>query len=481
MPPQPIAVPNCVAGLYAEYLAWLSARGAGNRSFYGGARSFLVRFPEPQAWADQPLHVRVRAGSHIRPLLNFLMLHGHLRPGYDYLLERRLHAILREGRQSPLGAEIERFLDAATRLGYSVQARGGMASQVAVRMLIQAGVRDLCQLTSTDFCAFEAALVEREARHGRPFDHYASALHAARAVIYHLGAPAEPAPKRSTLSRWSWERHLEGVRPQALRPMVAYLERIQGTHTRSSVQGVASDLANFGRFLARVDPDLESLADLDRRRHIEPYLAAVSSAVNRHTGAPLVAATRKSRILTVGRFLDAMTEWGWAEAPRRRLLFTRDAPRLPQPLPRYLPPDADRRLSRALEASPHRLRADALLLLRATGLRIGELCDLELDCVHEVPGQGAWLKVPLGKLATSAWCRSTTTLWPSSIASSQAAPQDVRCAIPAADVWWSSSSPIKGGESPPTLCGRSCTERPPRPACPLPSRTNSGIPTPLPW
>jgi hypothetical protein len=46
------------------------------------------------------------------------------------------------------------------------------------------------------------------------------------------------------------------------------------------------------------------------------------------------------------------------------------------------------------------LRADALLLLRATGMRIGELLDLELDCVHEVPDAGAWLKVPLGKLDT---------------------------------------------------------------------------------
>ena len=33
-------------------------------------------------------------------------------------------------------------------------------------------------------------------------------------------------------------------------------------------------------------------------------------------------------------------------------------------------------------------------------MRIGELIDLELDCVHEVPGAGAWLKVPLGKLDT---------------------------------------------------------------------------------
>ncbi|MGH9116989.1 MAG: tyrosine-type recombinase/integrase [Acidimicrobiales bacterium] len=68
--------------------------------------------------------------------------------------------------------------------------------------------------------------------------------------------------------------------------------------------------------------------------------------------------------------------------------------------PRYLPPDADRRLTAALEASPNRVAADALLLLRATGLRIGELLDLELDCVHEIPGLGAWLKVPIGKLAT---------------------------------------------------------------------------------
>ena len=38
--------------------------------------------------------------------------------------------------------------------------------------------------------------------------------------------------------------------------------------------------------------------------------------------------------------------------------------------------------------------------MRATGMRIGELTMLELDCVHEVPGSGAWLKVPLGKLLT---------------------------------------------------------------------------------
>ena len=67
--------------------------------------------------------------------------------------------------------------------------------------------------------------------------------------------------------------------------MVAYLERLQGTHARSSVQGTASELAHFGRFLARHDPGLASLALLDRQRHIEPYLTEVAAAVNHRTGA----------------------------------------------------------------------------------------------------------------------------------------------------------------------------------------------------
>ncbi len=142
------------------------------------------------------------------------------------------------------------------------------------------------------------------------------------------------------------------------------------------------------------------MADLDRQRHIEPYLTAVAQARSSRSGAPLSPTERYGRVLAVRSLLDDITEWGWADAPPRRLVFRSDMPRLPQPLPRYLPPNADRRLVAALEDSGNRLTADALLLQRACGLRIGELVDLELDCVHQVPGQGAWLKVPLGKLAT---------------------------------------------------------------------------------
>jgi len=400
MPPVKTVVPPQAAAIYESYLACLAGRGVGNKTFDSGARSFLARYPDPQAWAGLPLDQRL-AGTrpHLQPLLNFLMLHRHLRPGYDYLLDRKLTAIVREAAASPLAADLDRFLAGAEALGYSGRARAGMTSQIAVRMLIQTG-RGLGELTDADFTAFGEAISEREQRLGRDLGHYHGALYASRAVAYHLGAPAEPAPKRSTLGRWSWERHLDGVTDQVRKPMTAYLERIQGTLARSSVQGNASELAHFGRFLARHDPGLASLALLDRQRHMEPYLNEVAAAINHRTGTPIAASTAKGRILTVGSFLDAIAEWGWPEAPVRRLIFPRDAPKLPHPLPRYLPPDQERALLAALENSPDRLLADALLLLRATGMRIGELTMLELDCVHEVPGQGSWLKVPLGKLLT---------------------------------------------------------------------------------
>ena len=85
--------------------------------------------------------------------------------------------------------------------------------------------------------------------------------------------------------------------------MTAYLERLQGTLARSSVQRTASELAHFGRFLARHDPHLESRAGLDRQRHIEPYLNEVAAATSRRTGAAIVASTAKKRIQAVGSFL----------------------------------------------------------------------------------------------------------------------------------------------------------------------------------
>lgn len=124
-------------------------------------------------------------------------------------------------------------------------------------------------------------------------------------------------------------------------------------------------------------------------------------AVNAKNDELITVADRSRRVLALMGFLSEITEWGWAEAPPRKLVFRDDNPKLPQPLPRYLPVDVDRRLTEVLTQRPgNELAAAALRLQRACGLRIGELLDLELDCVHELPEHGSWLKIPLGKLET---------------------------------------------------------------------------------
>jgi hypothetical protein len=74
---------------------------------------------------------------------------------------------------------------------------------------------------------------------------------------------------------------------------------------------------------------LVSLADLDRRRHVESYLTATAQATNSRTGAPLSLSERRGRVLAIHCMLNDIAEWGWADAPSRRLVFSSDLPKLP--------------------------------------------------------------------------------------------------------------------------------------------------------
>lgn len=399
MQPAPASAPEAepAASVLAAYATHLAGTGRGNIAYERAARSFLRRWPDPQDWAARPLPSMLRANSATRPFITFLMVSRRLRPGYDYLLERKLSSFWRDLTGSALQPDLDQFMTAASELGFSERVASGIGSQIIARLLIQTG-RRLDQLTAADFDDLAHQCRLRHERAGRGWRHYRTAMHAARQVLFHLGVLTEPATPTS--KRVPFEQRMVAV-AEPLRPaFVAYLNRKSATCKTKTVSSLATRLAGFGAFLAEADPDLGSLAQLDRRRHIEAFLTSLTTATNSATGEPITVADQAWRVNAVANFLAEITEWGWPDAPPRRLMFRSDLPRLPRPLPRYLPVDADRRLSEALADSPYRLAADALLLQRACGLRIGELLDLELDCVHEVPGQGSWLKVPLGKLDT---------------------------------------------------------------------------------
>ena len=383
--------------LLAAYRAWLAGRGRGCRSFRDGARAFLDRWPEPQTFASEPLDVQLECDQHVRPFITFLLLTDRLRPGYDYLAHRKFASLTKLAAGSRLEGDLAGFQQAASELGFSEHVRTRAAERVVCRLLIQTGGA-MRELSVENLRELEAAFRARaEAKEVSP-DNDLGFLHAAWAVLYHLRIVTVTPPNRRRRDHADTSHHFGGVPTWLAKRLLTYTERLRGTHRRSTIHGIAIRLAHFGRFLVDCDTELESLAGLERQRHIEPYLNAVASATAQGTERTISVGEQRSRIITLGRFLADICEWEWADSPQRRLVFPRDVPRAPRPLPRYLPPDQDRRLRETLGASPKRLFADALLLARACGLRVGELVDLELDCVHELPGAGAWLKVPPSKL-----------------------------------------------------------------------------------
>ncbi len=380
----------------AAYAAHLALTGRGNTAYTQAAKTFLARWPNVQDWAERPLELRLAVNPSLHPLLTFLMVSRRLKPGYDYLLSRKFSSLWRELEGSEIEGDLTRFLAAARVQGFSERVVSSVASQIIYRLLIETG-RSLEEITSGDFDDLRAACIARQDRTGQGWRHYHNAMPAAHQILFHLGILAEPSSSPNWLPT---AERLTRV-PEPLRGVLArYLDRKSVTCVPGTVSSITTRLAHFGRIVSALDPDLSSLVDLDRCRHIEPYLVTVSQTVNTKSGGIISTAEQARRIHAVSNFLTEITEWGWPDAPRRRLLFRSDVPRLPRPLPRYLPPDADRALAGGLANSSNRLAADALLLQRACGLRIGELLDLELDCVHESPGNGSWLKVPLGKLKT---------------------------------------------------------------------------------
>jgi integrase len=384
--------PSPEPDLGGSFSAWLAGRGCTGETYAKSARRFFARWPDPDNWADQPLADRLRLDRNLRVVLNWLILTHDLHPGYDWLVATTPYTCWQEFPTTRHWPDVERFLATAVNLGYAERTRTTAACRVLMRLLIQTG-GPLSAITETDLAALEQAARER-----MDWRRFSAVLHTTRVVLYHLGvlnqSPDDP-PVRGGLE-WRF-----AASPACLRSgFLGYLERLAGIVSSERVRTVARHLAAFGEHLGVNEPEMASFAELDRRRHIEPFLNAVAATTRQDNGEPVSISERRQRISVVSRFLADIAEWGWSDAPQRRLIFPRDAPREPRPLPRYIPLDADRRLHDALEVSPNRLLADGLLLVRATGIRIGELLSLELDCMHEVSGLGSWLKVPLGKFDT---------------------------------------------------------------------------------
>lgn len=193
--------------------------------------------------------------------------------------------------------------------------------------------------------------------------------------------------------RWLHDRALVGFVPKPGRPPPQVLPALARTFLASlvptfrpaTIHCYVFSLRKLYRWL-----DRRGLApELLTRPHIERWLRWLHDA-------GLHASSRHHVLVESRAYLRWLSERRRMRTPADDLIRRGDFPRIPRYLPRPLSAEADRELQHRLAASQDPA-AWALLLMRRTGLRIGELRNLEFHCVRD-DERRPLLKVPLGKL-----------------------------------------------------------------------------------
>lgn len=186
-------------------------------------------------------------------------------------------------------------------------------------------------------------------------------------------------------------------RPPLQHPLAAVFDRAVDSLgmalSPESIRQYRGTVRKFLSYLGADHPEVQLLDQLRREPHILGWMSRLHSQV-----PPLVTA---SYILRIIGLRGICNELAWAEQlPELAHLIRReDIPRLPQRLPRPLTPELDELLQQEFRVR-NDLGGNVFLLIRHTGMRIGECADLSSDCLHST-GPNQWaIHVPLGKLKT---------------------------------------------------------------------------------
>ena len=147
---------------------------------------------------------------------------------------------------------------------------------------------------------------------------------------------------------------------------------------------------SFLAYLHARFPHLRKLSQLRR----DPHLLGWFRFLCQHD-PPLCNLVREARLVQLRRLLRDLADLGHPLPPD--LIRRQDFPPRDQYLPRPLSLEDDQRLQQQLRLSDT-LESNALRLIRATGIRIGECIALPIDCLQSVNEKQVALHVPLGKL-----------------------------------------------------------------------------------
>jgi site-specific recombinase XerD len=188
------------------------------------------------------------------------------------------------------------------------------------------------------------------------------------------------------------------IRPRSFRhPLAAAFQRAVDSFCAAlnpeTTRHYRGTVCNFLTYLGAHHPQLKRLDQLSRDPHILGWMAHLRAQT-----PPLATGSYINLLIALRSILNELA-WTHQRAELARLILRLDLPRAPHRLPRPLTAEQDQLLQQEFRRR-NDLGGNLFLLLRHTGMRIGECIDLSLDCLRST-GPRQWaIHVPLGKLQT---------------------------------------------------------------------------------
>lgn len=197
-----------------------------------------------------------------------------------------------------------------------------------------------------------------------------------------------PVPGAKAAAEWA---EISVVAPQMVLTMRRYLAQASTFLAPASVDVADNSLRQLARWV--IDHTSITTVAAINRNEVEGFKLWLAA----RPGRPLAANTQRQRLRMLRMFFERIIEWDWADAPARNPIIGRDIPPRPEPLPKFLDDRDAAKLMAAARSATDPLDRLVVEVLARTGLRAGELCDLDADAVVQI-GDAFWLRVPLGKL-----------------------------------------------------------------------------------
>jgi integrase/recombinase XerD len=392
--PAPLPLTADEADVLEQYCADLGRVGLRPWRSTRSAAATFIRRVRGGRWdrLDLTQQLALTKVEHAVPFVSWLIVTGRLRVDARFVTA----AGLRLGHAASLyqPAAYQRFCQAAARLGTR---SADVRLQWHALVLLAAAVG--CPADQVDDEAFtsgRAVLLAAYRERGWPNAgrNPSAILHRLQTTLFHGGLLETLArPTRPLIRVTGWQ----AIAPAYAEVAHRYLAQVAVSLRPSTVTCIERDLRGFGRFLARQHPEIQTPRPLTRA-HIEACKAHLLSAPS-HTGRPLAKPTVRNTLINLRCFFTRITEWGYADAPARPLIFDADLPIIDRPLPRFLDDPTAAKLARAARAESDPFTRLVVELLARTGLRKGELLALTVDAVVQI-GSAFWLRVPVGKLHT---------------------------------------------------------------------------------